>query len=142
MGNPVRRVYIDHSATTPLDSRVLEAMVPFYAERFGNASSVHAFGRDARVTLERSREILAKFLNAEIGEIFFTSGGTESDNYAIKGVAAPGRSGGPAWSGNIIIRRISGDSLTTLILLLRPAPSLGRGPGLPGRGGCRLSKRA
>jgi cysteine desulfurase len=83
----VKRVYLDHSATTPVDPRVLEAMKRFFSEAFGNASSIHAFGREARVALEEGREVLARFLNAEVGEIFFTSGGTESDNHAIKGVA-------------------------------------------------------
>ena len=83
----MQRVYLDYSATTPLDPRVLDAMRPFFTEGFGNASSIHAFGREARVALEERREVVAKFLNADVGEIFFTSGGTESDNHAIKGVA-------------------------------------------------------
>jgi cysteine desulfurase len=83
----MRRVYLDHSATTPLDERVLQSMQPFFTQTFGNPSSIHAFGREARVALEESREVIAKFLGAEVGEIYFTSGGTESDNHAIKGVA-------------------------------------------------------
>jgi cysteine desulfurase len=83
----VKRIYLDHSATTPVDPQVLEAMKPFFREAYGNASSIHAFGREARVALEESRETVAHFLNAEVREIFFTSGGTESDNLAIKGVA-------------------------------------------------------
>src|SRR3990172_4709167 len=83
----MQRVYLDYSATTPLDPRVFDAMRPFFTEGFGNASSIHAFGREARVALEERREVVAKFLNADVGEIFFTSGGTESDNHAIKGVA-------------------------------------------------------
>jgi cysteine desulfurase len=90
----VKRVYLDHSATTPVDARVLEAMQRFFSEAFGNASSIHAFGREARVALEEAREVVAKSLNAEPGEVFFTSGGTESDNHAIKGVALASKAKG------------------------------------------------
>jgi cysteine desulfurase len=83
----MRRVYLDHSATTPLDPRVFEAMRQAFLEVFGNASSVHAFGREARALLEQSRESVAAFLGARSDEIFFTSGGTESNNTAISGIA-------------------------------------------------------
>ena len=83
----MRRIYLDHTATTPLDPLVLEAMTPYFSGTFGNASSVHWYGREARIALERSRETIAKAIGARSGEIFFTSGGTESDNFAIKGVA-------------------------------------------------------
>ncbi len=83
----MRQVYLDHSATTPLDPRVLEAMQPYFTRHFGNASSIHAFGQEARAALEESRETIAQFIGAKMDEVFFTSGGTESDNYAIKGVA-------------------------------------------------------
>jgi cysteine desulfurase len=83
----MRRVYLDHSATTPLDPRVFEAMRQAFLEVFGNASSVHAFGREARALLEQSRESVAAFLGARSDEIFFTSGGTESNNAAISGIA-------------------------------------------------------
>jgi cysteine desulfurase len=82
-----RKIYLDHNATTPVHPEVLEAMLPFYKEGFGNASSIHSFGREAKVALEESREKVAKFLNADPLEIYFTSGGTESDNLAVKGVA-------------------------------------------------------
>ena len=82
-----RKIYLDHNATTPVHPEVLEAMLPYYKERFGNASSIHSFGREAKVALEESREKVAKFLNADPLEIYFTSGGTESDNLAVKGVA-------------------------------------------------------
>ena len=82
-----RKIYLDHNATTPVQPEVLEAMLPYYKERFGNASSIHSFGREAKVALEESREKVAKFLNADPLEIYFTSGGTESDNLAVKGVA-------------------------------------------------------
>ncbi|NQT22007.1 MAG: cysteine desulfurase NifS [Candidatus Omnitrophica bacterium] len=84
----MKRIYLDHNATTPVDPEVLEAMLPFYKESFGNASSVHEFGRTARMGVEDAREIVYKFLGThDSQEIVFTSGGTESDNLAVKGVA-------------------------------------------------------
>lgn len=82
-----KRIYLDHSATTPVDPRVLEAMIPYFSQVFGNASSVHMFGQDAKVALEEARRQVAAVLGAEPAEIVFTSGGTESDNWAIKGAA-------------------------------------------------------
>ena len=87
-------VYLDHAATTPLDSAVFDAMEPYLREHFGNASSVHQFGRKARVALEEARERVATCLGAESSEIVFTSGGTESDNMAIKGALAARRDAG------------------------------------------------
>jgi cysteine desulfurase len=81
-----KRVYMDYAATTPVASEVLEAMRPYFSEKFGNASSVHSYGREAKKVLEESRAALAKKLNAEPDEIIFTSGGTESNNLALKGV--------------------------------------------------------
>ncbi|MDZ7260866.1 MAG: cysteine desulfurase NifS [candidate division KSB1 bacterium] len=83
----VRRIYFDHSATTPVDPRVLEEMLPYFCEKFGNASSIHAFGREGKVALEEARERVARLINASASEIYFTSGGTESDNLALKGLA-------------------------------------------------------
>ena len=84
----MKRIYLDHNATSPVDPEVLEAMLPYYKENFGNASSVHEFGRIARMAVEDAREVLYKFLGAfKANEIVFTSGGTESDNFAIKGIA-------------------------------------------------------
>ncbi len=83
----MRKIYLDHASTTPVDLRVMEEMLPYFTERFGNASSTHSFGRDARKVLDDSRKKAAKAINAETGEIVFTSGGTESDNLAIKGIA-------------------------------------------------------
>src|SRR4051794_24755224 len=78
-------IYLDHAATTPLRSEVLEAMLPFYGERFGNPSSAHSYGRAARSALEEARERIAGALSARRSEIVFTSGGTEADNLAILG---------------------------------------------------------
>ena len=80
-------IYLDNNATTPLDPRVLEVMLPYYKDRFGNAASIHhRYGHEAKITVENSRKILANELNAKIREIVFTSGATESINLAIKGV--------------------------------------------------------
>jgi cysteine desulfurase len=83
----MRKVYLDHNATTPVHPEVLEAMLPFFKDKFGNASSVHEYGREAKDALEQSRETVAKVINAVPSEIYFTSGGTESDNLAVQGTA-------------------------------------------------------
>lgn len=90
----MKPIYLDHSATTPLDREVLEAMAPHFAETYGNASSVHGWGRKARAVLESSRESIAAHIGARSDELFFTSGGTESDNHAVKGAALAGRAVG------------------------------------------------
>jgi len=82
----MRRVYFDHNATTPVAPEVLEAMLPFFAGEFGNASSIHSYGQRARAAVEQAREAVAALLGARPTEIVFTSGGTESDNLAIFGV--------------------------------------------------------
>jgi len=82
----MRTVYLDHAATTPLAPEVLDEMKPYLTEHYGNASSVHQLGRQARVTVEEARERVAACLGAEPSEIVFTSGGTEADNLAVKGV--------------------------------------------------------
>lgn len=79
-------IYLDHAATTPLDPRVLEAMLPYLKHEFGNASSVHRLGRTARFAVEDARQRVAALLGAEEGEIVFTSGATEANNTALKGV--------------------------------------------------------
>jgi cysteine desulfurase len=81
------RIYLDYAATTPLDPRVLEAMLPYMTERFGNPNSIHSFGREARLAIDEAREKIAQLLNCQPSEIVFTSGGTESDNLALRGVA-------------------------------------------------------
>ena len=81
-----RGIYLDHSATTPVRPEVLEAMLPFLREHHGNAGSLHRFGRNCRRAVETAREQVAALINAEPREILFTSGGTESDNLAIRGI--------------------------------------------------------
>ncbi|AVX19678.1 MAG: cysteine desulfurase NifS [Bacillota bacterium] len=83
----MRRIYMDHSATTPVDPEIAQAMVKYMTEDFGNPSSIHAFGREARKAVEEARERVAKAIGANPQEIIFTSGGTEADNMAILGVA-------------------------------------------------------
>jgi cysteine desulfurase len=80
-------IYLDHSATTPVDPRVVEAMLPFFTEKFGNASSLHRWGQVALSTLDQARQTIADILGASPKEIIFTSGGSESDNLALRGVA-------------------------------------------------------
>ena len=93
-------IYLDHNATTPLHPQVLEAMMPYLTDQFGNGSSIHFYGRQARGAVDKAREQVANFIGAKNpSEIIFTSGGTESDNHAIKGVALRPRNA----SGNHII---------------------------------------
>ena len=77
------RIYFDNAATTSLDPQVLEAMMPFLIEKFGNPSSIYSYGRETRLAIEMARKSVAKTINAHPAEIFFTSGGTESSNTAI-----------------------------------------------------------
>jgi len=83
----MERIYLDYAATTPCASEVVAAMLPFFSDRFGNPASMHAFGQENKGAVEEARERIASFLGAAPGEIVFTSGGTESNNTAVKGVA-------------------------------------------------------
>ncbi|MDD5045109.1 MAG: cysteine desulfurase NifS [Candidatus Omnitrophica bacterium] len=83
----MKRIYFDYAATAPTDPEVLKAMQPYFTEKFGNPSSIHSFGQEAKKGIEDAREILANFIGASPDEIIFTSGGTESDNFALEGVA-------------------------------------------------------
>lgn len=80
-----RTVYLDHSASTPCDPRVVEAMMPYFSEVYGNSSSSHSFGRKAEMAIEDARESIARVLNCKPTEVVFTSGGSESDNLAVRG---------------------------------------------------------
>src|SRR5579871_1377709 len=88
----MKRIYLDHNATTPIRPEVLAAMMPFLTEEYGNASSIHAFGQKARGAVEEAREKVGALVKARAADIMFTSGGTESNNHAILGAvaAAPG----------------------------------------------------
>ncbi|MEL6272792.1 MAG: aminotransferase class V-fold PLP-dependent enzyme, partial [Chloroflexota bacterium] len=89
-----RTVYLDYSATTPTDPRVVEAMMPYFTEVYGNASSAHSFGRHAENAIEEARETVARILNCKPSEVIFTSGGSESDNLAVRGAAWAAREQG------------------------------------------------
>jgi cysteine desulfurase len=87
----MEKVYLDHNATTPLHTEVLNAMLPALRDNFGNPSSIHSFGRSARVRLDEAREKVARLIGASSSEIIFTSGGTEANNLALLGVALQGK---------------------------------------------------
>lgn len=87
-------IYLDHAATTPVDPVVLDAMLPYFSERFGNPSSIYQLGQDARAAVDQARFSTARVLGCDPGEIVFTSGATEGDNLALRGVAWAARPGG------------------------------------------------
>ena len=95
-------IYLDYNATAPIHPEVLEAMRPYLTEKFGNPSSLHSFGREAKVAVEDAREKVAKLINAHPSEIYFTSCGSESDNWAIKGILWANKNKG----NHIIISKI------------------------------------
>ena len=78
-----QRIYLDNAATTPMDKEVVEAMLPYMTTHFGNPSSIYSYGRETKLAVENARKSIAQILGAKPGEIFFTSGGTESNNTAI-----------------------------------------------------------
>ena len=90
----MERIYLDHAATTPLDNEILEKMLPYLTQTFGNADSPHAHGRKAMGAVDNARDTLAELLNAKPNEVYFTSGGTESDNWALVGGAYAARACG------------------------------------------------
>ena len=98
----MKKVYLDNGATTMLDPKVLEIMLPYFNVKYGNASSTHLFGEEAKEALERSRSIIAKSINARPEEIIFTSGGTESNNFALKSIAFTNREKG----NHIIVSKV------------------------------------
>lgn len=83
----MKKIYFDYAATTSVDRRVIEEMTPYFAHKFGNTMSLHSFGQEAKIALEKSREVIAKTINAKPNEIVFTSSATESNNFALKGIA-------------------------------------------------------
>lgn len=103
----LRKVYLDHSATTPVDPRVVAAMMPYLTEKFGNASSVHFFGQEARAAVDRARREVAALIGARANEIVFVSGGTEANNLAIRGVLGAN----PSNKGHIITSAIEHSSV-------------------------------
>jgi len=83
----MRRIYLDHAATTPTDPEVVKAMLPYFTDAFGNPSSIYSYGQEARGAIEEARTKVAELIGARSEEIIFTSGGTEADNFALKGIA-------------------------------------------------------
>ncbi|HBK67250.1 MAG TPA: cysteine desulfurase NifS, partial [Firmicutes bacterium] len=81
-------IYFDHAATTPVKPEVLEAMLPYFSEKYGNASSVYKLAQENKKAIDNARRVVAQLLGAQPNEIFFTSGGTESDNWALRGIAS------------------------------------------------------
>src|SRR3989339_1120340 len=90
----MKRIYLDYAATTPVHPDVLSAMTPYFMELFGNASTIYHYGRESKKAIEEARESFAKIIGADQSEVIFTSGGTESDNHAIKGAAYANRTKG------------------------------------------------
>lgn len=82
----MKRIYLDYAATTPTKQEVVDAMLPYFTEHYGNPSSVHKFGRDNKVVVNNARKTIADTMNADVEEFYFTAGGTESDNWALRGV--------------------------------------------------------
>ncbi|OYT43437.1 MAG: cysteine desulfurase NifS [Candidatus Aenigmarchaeota archaeon ex4484_56] len=103
----MRRIYLDHAATTPTDREVIETMQPCFNKKFGNASSIHYFGREAKEALEKAREIISKKINCEVEELIFTSGGTESNNLALIGTSFANKDKG----NHIITSKIEHESI-------------------------------
>ena len=102
-----KKIYFDYAATTPVDPRVIKVMLPYLGKKFGNTMSIHSFGQDAKIALEKSREQVADLIGAKANEIIFTSSATESNNLALKGVALAHRSlGGSGFTAHIIISQI------------------------------------
>ncbi|MBU1198852.1 MAG: cysteine desulfurase [Nanoarchaeota archaeon] len=98
-------IYLDNAATTPVDPKVLKAMMPYYTEKYGNASSGHTKGREAKDAMERARKVIARSIGAKTEEIIFTSGGTESNNMALKSIAFENKNKG----NHIIVSKIEHD---------------------------------
>ena len=88
------KIYLDYAATTPIDERVLKAMLPFFSEKFGNPASFHSFGQEAKQALAKARKTVASALNAKPKEIIFTSSATESNNLALKGAVLANKARG------------------------------------------------
>ena len=99
-----RFIYLDHAATTPVDPAVVEAMLPYFSEKYGNPSSIYSIAREARKALDWAHDVVADVLGASPSEIIFTSGGTESDNLALKGIAFANRHKG----NHIITTQVEG----------------------------------
>src|SRR3989339_1544412 len=107
----MEQIYLDNSATTPLDSRVLKEMMPYLTETFGNASSIHQAGNEAMKAIISAREKVADFLNCPPEEVYFTSGATESDNLAVLGVVRARIAKQPGFKPHLIISAIEHEAV-------------------------------
>lgn len=86
----MNRIYLDNAATTKLHPKVLEAMLPYLKDDFGNPSSIHSYGRKVKAAIEETRELVAEFISCDASEIYFTSSGTEANNFVLFGIAETG----------------------------------------------------
>ncbi len=102
----MKLIYLDNAATTPVDKKVMEAMIPYFSEKYGNASSVHLKGQEAKRAMEEARSIIARSIGAKSEEIYFTAGGTEANNFALKGLFFENKAGG---KNHIITTKIEHD---------------------------------
>src|SRR6267142_2748683 len=102
----MKPIYLDYNATTPLDPAVIEAMLPYLREHYGNPSSTHAYGKTTHAAIDRARAQVAALLGAQPDEILFTSGGTEASNHALKGAVFAKADGSPRAHGHIITTAI------------------------------------
>ena len=98
----MKKVYLDYAATTPVDKKVLDEMMPYFSEKFGNPSSVHSFGGEALEAVDKARQQVADFLNCDSSEVFFTSGATESNNWTVNGIVNKAKSQKPKAESHII----------------------------------------
>ena len=103
----MKTIYLDNGATTMPDPKVAAVMQPYFSEKYGNASSLHHQGMEARAAIDKARAVIAKSISAKLNEIVFTSGGTESNNFAIKGVAFANREKG----NHLITTKVEHDSV-------------------------------
>lgn len=111
----MNRIYLDYAATTPTDPQVVEAMKPYFSEKYGNPSSIHSFGQETKAAIEKAREQVAKLIGAKPDEVVFTSGGTEADNFALEGVAFANEKKG----NHIIISAIEHHAVTECCAFLK-----------------------
>ena len=128
--SPMNPIYLDHAATTPVRPEVVDAMLPYFSQTFGNASSIHRFGQKANRGLQEARETVADCIGAAPEEIYFTSGGTESDNIAINGVVNANMSTrkrliGPSIEHPAVLNSLGGLEKEGFGLTLLPVDSLG-----------------
>ena len=107
----MRRVYLDHNATTSVEPEVLEAMLPYFGREYGNAASIHSFGQRARAAVETAREQVAELIGARAQEIVFTSGGTEADNHAVFGIVNAWRQSHPGIRPHVVTSTVEHEAV-------------------------------